>query len=105
MNALALFLALVLQGNPTCISDGPVTVSLNNQSYAAQTFQCYWGESESVPSHTFDVWSSMCDTHVGHPVLVKERHSRKGWALNEFGEFFPATMDVDLKQVYRPSCG
>ena len=104
MNALALFLALVLQGNPTCHSDRPASGLINNQSYSVQTFQCYWGESETLPSHTFDVWSWMCGP-VRQPILVKERQSQKGWALNEFGEFSPAPMDLDLRQVYRPRCG
>jgi hypothetical protein len=105
MNALALFLALVLQGNPTCHSEEPVRQSVNGHSYAVQTFDCYWKGYEFPPSHSFEVWSPDCGKYVGDPIVVKERQLHKGWVMNEFGEFYPATIDVDLMHVYRPACG
>jgi hypothetical protein len=104
MNALALFLALVLQGNPTCHPEQPAAVSINGQPYEVQTFECYWGRSDEAPSHTFEVWSPVCNGYVGQPILVSERQLHKGWVMNEFGEFYPATVDVDLMEVYRPHC-
>jgi len=105
MNALALFLALVLQGNPTCHAQGPITMAINGQPYAMQIYECYWKGTDNGPSHTFEVWSPFCGSYVGQPILLKERQLRKGWVMNEFGEFYPATVDVDLMQVYRPRCG
>src|SRR5919198_5509728 len=105
MNAIALFLLLVLSENPTCQSQPANEKTISGQSYAVQTYQCYWSGSESSPSHTFEVWSPVCPHYVDQPILLSERNRRKGWVMNEFGEFYPATYDVDLMHVYRPRCG
>jgi len=105
MNAVALFLAIVLHGNGTCLSQGEQTTTIKNQSYVVQTFQCFWGGSESTPSHTFEVWAPVCRNYVEQPILIKEQHLHKGWAMNEFGEFYAATVDIDLMEIYRPNCG
>ena len=104
MNAVALFLALVLHSNGTCLAQGDQTATIKNQSYLVQVFQCFWGGSESTPSHSFEVWAPLCRNYVEQPILIKERHLNKGWAMNEFGEFYAATVDIDLMEIYRPNC-
>jgi hypothetical protein len=107
MNAIALFLTLVLYGNPTCQPDAVNETVVNGHPYAIQTFQCFWrgADSDRRPSHTFEVWSPVCHQYVEQPVLISERHARQGWAMNKFGEFYPATHDVDLSQIHQSDCG
>ena len=48
MNAIALFLTLVLYGNPTC-QDVPAEITLvSGQPYVVQTFQCFGAERRTV---------------------------------------------------------
>jgi hypothetical protein len=103
MNAIALFLALVLQGNPTCPAEPSEQIMVEGELFQIQVFDCYWRGAEK-PSHKFVVWSPICPTYVGPPVLISERNLRKGWALNEFGEFYPATSNIDMMHVYKPRC-
>lgn len=107
MNAIALFLSLVLQGNPTCPASTPdqvaVPTTAGDQTVQVQTYQCYWRGQES-PSHEFVVVSPVCPHDVGQPILVKELNERKGWVMNRFGEFHPATVNIDLMDVYKPPC-
>jgi hypothetical protein len=104
MNAILLFLALVFNGNSTCLAQGEHTRSIDGQAYRVDTFQCFWKGSEATPSHTFEVWWPLCPGYVEQPILLKEDHLLKGWTMNEFGEFYPATLNVDLMEVHRPQC-
>ncbi|MER3423002.1 MAG: hypothetical protein C4293_06960 [Nitrospiraceae bacterium] len=104
MNAIALFVMLVLQGNPTCHAQPPQQVSVEGQTFQVSEYDCYWRESAQQPSRQFEVWSPVCPRYVGAPILVSERNLRKGWAMNEFGEFYPATSNVYMMHVYRPRC-
>jgi hypothetical protein len=36
--------------------------------------------------------------------MVKELHERKGWVQNQFGELFPAVVNNDMMDVYKPPC-
>jgi hypothetical protein len=105
MNAIALFLTLVLYGNPTC-QDVPAEITLvSGQPYVVQTFQCFWRGAENGPSHTFEVWSPICDQYVEQPILISESHVHKGWAMNRFGEFSPSTEAIDFMHLYQTRCG
>jgi hypothetical protein len=104
MNPVALFLMLILNSNGTCLAQGDQTASIKGEPYVMQTYQCFWGGSEATPSHTFEVWSPVCPDYIDKPVLIKEQQRHKGWAMNEFGQFYPATVDVDRMEVYRPPC-
>jgi hypothetical protein len=104
MNAVLLFLALVLNANHTCLAQGEQTLLIQGQAYRVDTFQCFWKGSETTPSHTFEVWAPVCADYVEQPILIKEKHLLKGWTMNEFGQFYPATINVDLMDVYRPRC-
>lgn len=103
MNAIALFLMLVLNGNMTCGAEIPKQMMLGNQAVQVQMYACYWSQQDSA-SHQFVVISPVCPTYVAPPVLIKELHARKGWAMNRFGEFDPATANIDMMDVYRPPC-
>jgi hypothetical protein len=108
MNAIALFLMLVLHGNPTCPADTPNRMTMpttkGDQVVQVQTYECYWRGNDS-PSHQFVVVSPVCtDQNVAQPILIKEMNERKGWVLNRFGEFYPATVNIDLMDVYKPPC-
>ncbi len=103
MNAIALFLMLVLQGNPTCPAEEPNQETIEGQPFQIDVYHCYWRGNEQ-PSHQFIVVSPVCPTYVAQPILVKEQHERKGWALNQFGEFHPATVNIELMDIYRPPC-
>jgi len=105
MNAIALFLMLVLDGNSTCQSHLSNDLIRDGQAYRVQVFECYWGGKDTDrPSRQFEVWSPICPSYVAEPILVREPVQRKGWSMNQFGEFYPATVDIDRMQVYRPSC-
>lgn len=103
MNAIMLFLTLVLNGNMTCGAEVPDRAMLGDQLVQIQVYDCYWSERESA-SHQFVVISPVCPTYVAQPVLIKEMHARQGWAMNRFGEFFPATTNIEMMDVYRPPC-
>ncbi|WP_447979422.1 hypothetical protein [Candidatus Nitrospira bockiana] len=104
MNAIALFLALVLQGNPTCaLQPTTETFQADGSVFQIDYYDCYWRGSGEA-SHQFVVWSLVCPGYVGPPVLLKERNLRKGWAMNQFGEFYPATVNIDMMEVYHPHC-
>ena len=105
MNAIALFLTLVLYGNPTCQHAPGNEITVNGSVYAVQTYQCFWRDVESHPSHTFEVWSPVCQRYVDQPILIRERHVKAGWVMNRYGEFYPATHDVDVMEIHRPPCG
>jgi hypothetical protein len=105
MNAITLFLTLVLYGNPTC-QNVPADITLvSGHPYAVQMFQCFWRGAENGPSHTFEVWPPVCDQYVEQPILISERHVHKGWAINRFGEFYPSTEDADFMHLYQTRCG
>ena len=103
MNAIALFLALVLQGNPTCAAHPAADTIIDGQPVKVETFDCYWRGS-NLPSHNFIVLSPVCPTYTGQPILLSEQNVHQGWVLNEFGEFYPATTNIDMMPVYRPHC-
>ena len=103
MNAIALFLTLVLNGNMTCGAEVPHRMMLADQAVQVQVYDCYWSEKE-LASHQFVVISPVCPTYVGQPILIKEVHTHKGWVLNRFGEFYPATLNIDMMEIYRPPC-
>jgi hypothetical protein len=107
MNAIALFLMLVLQGNSTCPAKAPDHMSLpttnGDQTVQVQQFDCYW-RGEDSPSHRFIVVSPVCDGYIAQPIVVKEVNERKGWVMNRFGEFYPASVNVELMDVYKPPC-
>jgi hypothetical protein len=105
MNAIALFLMLVLDGNSTCQSELLNDRVYDGQAYRVQVFHCYWAGTENPPSRSFEVWSPICDSYVAEPILVREPKQRKGWTMNQFGEFYPATVDIERMHVYRPRCG
>jgi hypothetical protein len=105
MNAIALFLMLVLQGNPTCPAESPsqtmVPTTQGDQAVMVQKYDCYWRGTDA-PSHQFLVVSPVCERYVGQPILLKELRERKGWVLNQFGEFYPASANIDMMDVYKP---
>jgi hypothetical protein len=103
MNAIALFLMLVLNGNLTCGAEPPDQSTLGGQLVQVQVYHCYWSERESA-SHQFVVISPVCPTYVAQPVLLKEVHAHKGWVMNRFGEFYPATTNIEMMDIYRPPC-
>ena len=103
MNAITLFLMLVLNGNLTCGAEVPNQTTMGNQTVQVQIYDCYWREQQS-PSHRFVVISPVCPTYVGQPVLIKEVHERKGWVMNRFGEFYPASANIEMMDVYKPPC-
>jgi len=103
MNAITLFLTLVLNGNMTCGAEVPIRTMWGDQAVQVQVYDCYWSEKE-LASHKFVVISPICPKYVAQPVLLKEVHANKGWAMNQFGEFYPATVNIDMMDVYRPSC-
>jgi hypothetical protein len=108
MNAIALFLMLVLQGNPTCPAQVPnqitVPTTMGAQLVQVQAYDCFWRGAE-LPSHRFLVVSPVCPTYVGQPILVEEMNERKGWVMNRFGEFYPASVNIEMMDVYKPACG
>lgn len=103
MNAIALFLALVLNGNPTCPAETPDRATMGNHIVQVQVYNCFWRE-QAQPSHQFVVVSPVCSTYVVQPILIKESHERKGWVLNRFGEFYPASVNIEMMEVYTPPC-
>ncbi len=107
MNAIALFLMLVLQGNPTCPAHTPnettVSTTKGDQLVQVQIYECFW-RGQDRPSHHFVVVSPVCPTYVGQPILVEEVNERKGWVLNRFGEFYPASINIELMDLYKPAC-
>ena len=103
MNAIMLFLALVLHGNLTCGAETPSLTMIGNDQVQVQIYDCYWREQQS-PSHQFVVISPVCPTYVAQPVLIKEIHERKGWVMNRFGEFYPASANIEMMDVYKPPC-
>lgn len=103
MNAIALFLALVLNGNPTCPAETPDRATMGNHIVQVQVYNCFWRE-QAQPSHQFVVVSPVCSTYVAQPILIKESHERKGWVLNRFGEFYPASVNIEMMEVYTPPC-
>jgi hypothetical protein len=104
MNAIALFVILVLQGNPTCHAQPSQQENIEGQAFQIDTYECYWREQQNTPSHQFVVLRPVCPTYVQAPVLLSERNLHKGWAMNQFGEFYPATDNIDMMEVYRPRC-
>lgn len=104
MNAIALFLMLVLDGNSTCHSQLLNDQIQEGQVYRIELFDCYWGDKDAPPTRSFEVWSPVCSSYVAQPILVREPRQRKGWAMNQFGEFYPATVDIDRMQIFRPRC-
>jgi hypothetical protein len=50
------------------------------------------------------VISPVCPTYVAPPILIKEMHAHKGWVMNRFGEFYPATIDIDTIEAHKPPC-
>jgi hypothetical protein len=104
MNAIALFLMLVLNGNTTCQMHQTQDHVDNGQTYKVEFYDCYWAAEDYYPSHRFEVWSPVCPTYVAQPILIRERTQRKGWTMNQFGEFYPASEDIDRMPVYRPRC-
>lgn len=103
MNAIMLFLTLVLNGNLTCGAETPNQTTLGGHLVQVQVYDCYWREQRDA-SHQFVVISPVCPTYVAQPVLLKEVHAKKGWAMNQFGEFYPATANIDMMDVYKPPC-
>jgi hypothetical protein len=107
MNAITLFLMLVLQGNLTCAAETPNQTTLattkGSQLVQIQIYACYW-RAEEVASHHFMVVSPICPNYVGQPILVEEVKERKGWVMNRFGEFYPASVNIDMMDVYNPTC-
>ena len=95
MNAIALFLMLVSNGNMTCGAEIPNQTMLGDQVVQVQVFDCYWSEKE-LASHQFVVISPVCPTYVAQPVIIKEIHAHKGWVMSQFGEFYPATTNIDM---------
>ena len=104
MNAIALFLTLVLNGNLTCGAEVADRTRFGDQEVQVQVYDCYWSERE-LASHQFIVISPICPTYVAEPVLIKEVHANKGWVMNQFGEFYPATANIDMMPLYFPRCG
>ena len=76
MNAIALFLMLVLNGNMTCGAEIPSQTLLSGQMVQLEVYGCYWGEQDHA-SHQFVVISPVCPTYVALPILIKEMHSHK----------------------------
>jgi len=108
MNAIALFLMLVLQGNPTCPAQPPSQTTMETTKGAAQLVQvqvydCFW-RGQELASHHFLVVSPVCPTYIGQPILVEEVNERKGWVMNRFGEFYPASVNIEMMDVYKPAC-
>ena len=103
MNAIALFLMLVLNGNMTCGAEPPDQATIGDQAVQVQVYDCYWSERASA-SHQFVVISPVCPNYVAQPILIKEVNARKGWVMNRFGEFYPATINIDMMELYWPSC-
>ncbi|ALA59124.1 hypothetical protein [Nitrospira moscoviensis] len=107
MNAIALFLMLVLNGNPTCPAEAPnrttVSTTKGEQVVQIQKYDCYW-RGDATPSHRFVVVSPVCSEYVAQPILIEEMNERKGWVLNRFGEFYPATVNIELMDAYKPPC-
>ena len=107
MNAIALFLMLVLQGNPTCpseVADQAIIQTLKGeQKVQVQFYDCFWRGAEQ-PSHRFVVVSPVCPTYIGQPIMIEEVHERKGWVMNRFGEFYPASVNMDMMDIYKPPC-
>ncbi len=68
-----------------------------------QKYDCYWRSKDS-PSHQFIVVSPVCTDYVAQPFLLEEMNERKGWVMNRFGEFHPATVNIDLMDAYKPPC-
>jgi hypothetical protein len=62
MNAIALFLMLVLNGNMTCGAEPPDHTMIGDQTVQVQVFDCYWSERESA-SHQFVVISRLPDLY------------------------------------------
>ena len=103
MNAIALFLMLVLNGNMTCGAQPPDQTMLGDLAVQVQVYDCYWGEQTGA-SHQFVVVSPVCPKYVAQPILLKEVHANKGWVMNRFGEFYPATLNIEMMEIYRPPC-
>jgi hypothetical protein len=103
MNAIALFLMLVLNGNMTCGAEPPDQAMFGGQAVQVQVYDCYWSERASA-SHQFVVISPVCPTYVAQPILLKEVNANKGWVMNRFGEFYPSTINIEMMEVYRPPC-
>ncbi len=103
MNAIALFLMLVLNGNMTCGAEPPNQAMLDGQAVQVQVYDCYWSEREAA-SHQFVVISPVCPTYIAQPMLIKETHANKGWVMNRFGEFYPSTLNIEMMELYRPPC-
>jgi hypothetical protein len=103
MNAIALFLMLVLNGNMTCGAEPPDQAMFGGQAVQVQVYDCYWSE-RATASHQFVVISPVCPTYVAQPILLKEVHANKGWVMNRFGEFYPSTINIEMMEVYRPPC-
>jgi len=100
MNAIALFLMLVLNGNMTCGAEPPDQVMFGGQAVQVQVYDCYWSERETA-SHQFVVISPVCPNYIAQPMLLKETHANKGWVMNRFGEFYPSTLNIEMMEVYR----
>ncbi|HEU4685363.1 MAG TPA: hypothetical protein VFS39_12740 [Nitrospira sp.] len=103
MNAISLFLMLVLHGNLTCGAEIPKQTLMGDQKVQVQVYDCYWREQD-LPSHQFVVISPVCPTYVAQPILLKEVHERKGWVMNRFGEFYPSTANIEMMDLYKPPC-
>ncbi len=103
MNAIALFLMLVLQGNPTCPAEAPDRETVEGHIYQIQIYDCYWRGAEQ-PSHQFMVVSPVCPTYIAQPIILKEARERKGWVMNRFGEFYPASVNIDMMEIHTPPC-
>ena len=52
--------------------------------------------AKGPPSHQFVVIAPVCPKYVGQPVLIKEVHANKGWVRNQFRQFYPATINIDM---------
>lgn len=108
MNAIALFVMLVLKGNPTCAAESASQTTMGTtagaQPVEVQRYNCYW-RGENIPSHQFVVVSPVCPSYVGEPILLEEMHERKGWVRNRFGEFYPASVNLEMMDIYKPACG
>ena len=107
MNAIALFLMLVLQGNPTCPAEAPNQTTLpttkGEQVVQVQKYACFWRGPER-PSHQLVVVWPVCAEQITQPILLEEMNERKGWVMNRFGEFYPATVNIELMDAYKPPC-
>ena len=103
MNAIALFLMLVLNGNMTCGAEPQDQVMFGGQAVQVQVYDCYWSERETA-SHQFVVISPVRPNYIAQPMLLKETHANKGWVMNRFGEFYPSTLNIEMMEVYRPLC-